>query len=405
MLYTKEIETITFQDVLDFCDQKYRETIHLDYKQDIDKSLAKTIAAMANTWGGLIIIGVEDEDSKPKLPAKGITYKEHLREQINNIILGNIMPPVFPEIQVCPDEKNKNAFIVIRLAQSNLTPHAIKNNTKVYIRTDTSNEPEELATVDRVLWLVERRNKSTELKDSFYEVAEKRFSTLCKKQGVAIKHTDAIFSICPLYPFEVLTDYRNLQKEMAEKIKVRGWGDTFPHYLYVNSCFEPTRYGTYGFFAREDTGFVFYEELNHYGFYYHREDLCHTEKDKDGKLKNASFLWDILRRTDLFLASSLNFYSALGYWGFLELKIFLNKLDDVSFRDLPAPQGYIKFDNITASPIDGHLEFTKVVPYKELKENRIPLLIDLVREISWAVGFSHIKTETIQKLLKENGRM
>ena len=90
MLYTKEIKKITFQDIVDFCKEKHRETIHLDYKQEIDSSLAKTIAAMANTWGGVIVIGVEDEDSKPKLPVKGILYKEHLREQINNIILGNI---------------------------------------------------------------------------------------------------------------------------------------------------------------------------------------------------------------------------------------------------------------------------------------------------------------------------
>ena len=90
MLFTKEIEKITYQDVLDFCNQQYRENIHLDYKQDIDGGLAKTIAAMANTWGGLIVIGVEDEDSKPKLPLKGIGYKEHLREQVNNIILGNL---------------------------------------------------------------------------------------------------------------------------------------------------------------------------------------------------------------------------------------------------------------------------------------------------------------------------
>src|SRR3989344_7773262 len=210
MLYTKDIEKITFQDVLDFCNQKYRETIHLDYKQEINSGLAKTIAAMANTWGGLIIIGVEDEDSTPKLPIKGIEYKEHLREQINNIVLGNIMPPVFPEIQICPDEKNKKALIVIRVPQSNHSPHAIRSNTRIYIRTDTSNEPEEFATIDRILWLVDRRKKSTELKDGFYETAEKRFNTLCKKDGVVIQHTDAIFSICPPYPFEALIDYRKL---------------------------------------------------------------------------------------------------------------------------------------------------------------------------------------------------
>lgn len=405
MLFTKEIEKITYQDILDFCNQQYRKNIHLDYKQNIDASLAKTITAMANTWGGLIVIGVEDEDSKPKLPLKGIEYKEHLREQINNIILGNIIPPLFPEVQICPDEKNEKALIVIRIPQSNHSPHAIRRNTRVYIRTDTSNEPEELATVDRVIWLVERRKKSTELKDSFYKIAEERFNKLCKRAGVTIKYNDAIFSISPLYPFEVLIDYRKLQKEIAEKIKVHRWGDTFPIYLINNAWFEPTQNGAYGFFAREDTCFVFYEELNHYGFFYHRENLCRSKKDETGRQKNHSSLRDILTRTDLFLTSIYNLYSELGYWGFLELKISLNKLDDVSFGDLPAPRGYYKIENITKSPIDEHIEFVKTISYQDLRENKEQLVIDLVKEISWAIGFAHIEEETIRQLMQENNRI
>src|SRR5271157_5965668 len=100
MLYTKTIERITFEDVVNFCAERHRESIHLDYKREIDNSLAKTIAAMANTWGGLILVGVEDDDSRPMLPVEGMYYQERLRERINNIILGNITPPVFPEIQI-----------------------------------------------------------------------------------------------------------------------------------------------------------------------------------------------------------------------------------------------------------------------------------------------------------------
>jgi len=405
MLFTKEIEKITYPDLLDFCNQQYRENIHLDYKQDVDSGLAKTIAAMANTWGGLIVIGVEEEDSKPKLPAVGIPYKEHLREQINNIILGNITPPLFPEIQVCSSEDNKKAFIVIRVLQSNLTPHGIKNNSKVYIRTDTSNEPEELATIDRILWLIERRKKSLDLKEGFLKRANERFNTLCKKAGVSIGHTDTIFAITPLYPYEIIVDYKNLKQEVPGKIGVRGWGYSFPLYMMRYSDFQPTQNGTYGFFVNKNSGYILYEELNHYGFFYHREDLCHTDKNEDGKLIYHSLLWDILTRTDMFVESMSKFYSVLGYWGLLELKISLNKLDDVLFRDLPAPRGYIKFDDITPSSIDHTLEFTKITSCRELNENRVNLVVDLVKEISWAIGFSHIKPETIRQLMQESNRI
>lgn len=404
MLYTKEIEKIVFQDVVDFCNEEYRETIHLDYKEEVDGSLAKTIAAMANTWGGLIIIGVEDEDSTPKLPVEGIDYKEHLREQVNNIILGNITPPVFPEIKICPDGKNKKAFIIIRVPQSDHSPHAIRGNTRVYVRTDTSNEPEEIATVDRILWLIDRRKKSNELKNDFYEMADKRFKTLSKKQGIVVRHTDAIFGMSPLYPFEILVDYRKLQKEIPEKIKINVFNNTFPLYLINQDRFEPTQNGAYGFLGREDTGYTFYEELNHYGFFYHREDLCKTRTNEEGREENNSFLWDILRRIDGFLFSALNFYTELGYWGILEFRISLDKLEEVSFRDLPPPSGYVKFDDIVKSPIDGKLEFIKILTLKDLKENGRQILIDLVKEMGWAIGFGHISSESIEKLLNDNDR-
>jgi hypothetical protein len=405
MLFTKEIEKITYQDVSEFCEQQYRESVHLDYKQDIDASLAKTIAAMANTWGGLIVIGVEDEDSKPKLPAVGISCKEHLREQVNNIILGNVTPPVFPEIQVCQSEDNRNAFIVIRVPQSNLSPHAVRGNTKVYVRTDTSNEPEELATVDRLLWLVEKRKKSTDLKYSFYGRADERFGVLCKKANTYIGHTDVVFAMCPTYPFEILVDYRSLQHEIPNRIAVQAWGYSFPLFSMARGEFSPTQNGTYGFFVNEHSGYILYEELNHYGFFYHREDLCHTDKTTEGELKHHSLLWDILTRTDIFLETMSKFYSELGYWGLLELKISLNKLDDVNFRDLPAPRGYMKFDDITVSTIDHKLEFAKAITYRELAENRVELVVDIVKEVSWAIGFSHIESETIRKLMAEKGRI
>ena len=67
------------------------------------------------------MIGVDEEDSKPKLPVIGFPYDEHLRERINNLILGNIMPPLFPEIQICASPDGATAFAVVRVAQSELT--------------------------------------------------------------------------------------------------------------------------------------------------------------------------------------------------------------------------------------------------------------------------------------------
>ena len=62
-------------------------------------------------------------------------------------------------------------------------------------------------------------------------------------------------------------------------------------------------------------------------------------------------------------------------------------------------------DDINASPIDHKLEFVKAITYRELNENRAKIVVNLVKEIGWSIGFSHIKPETIEKLMAENKRM
>src|SRR4030042_2977055 len=183
MLYTKPIDDITHQDILGFCDARIHENSSLDYKQELGRSVIKTIAAMANTWGGLVLIGVEDDDGAPKLPAKGVPYTVGIKETISNLIFSNISPPLFPEVKVCVSPDSKSAFVVIRVPQSNIAPHAISGNTQVYVRTDIGNHPESLVTMDRLQWLTDRRQHSEQLREELIEKAESRFNQFCKRQG------------------------------------------------------------------------------------------------------------------------------------------------------------------------------------------------------------------------------
>lgn len=399
MLYTKKIEEITYKDITDFCDEQIRENISLDYKEAVDSGIAKTIAAMANTWGGLIIIGVEDADSKPKLPIKGIEFKEHLHEQINNIILGNITPPVFPEIQVCSSDDDKIALAVIRVPQSNTTPHVIRGNTKVYIRTDTSNEPEELATIDRVLWLVNKRNKSVELKNDFFDKAQLRLQKLTGKK-VPIEHGDFIMSATPLYPFEVMIDYRKLRNGILDQIKTQGYNQSFPTNVHY-ARFEPSQNGSHSLIYTQDDGFVSYEEMNHFGFFYHREDVVRSEKKEDGEMQHICYPIHILVALDLFLQSMEKFYSALGYWGFIEIRIILNNIGSVSFTDIPAPRGKYKIDREFRTPIDSILSINKELLIKDLSEKRMELVISIFTELAWAIGFPWIDGGKIKELFEK----
>ena len=230
MLFTKEITSITFEDVISFCKEQNPESFNLDYKQDFPQDLEKTISAFANTMGGLVIIGIEDADSKPKLPVIGLPYKEGYRERVNSIILGNIYPPVFPEIQVCPPINNKT-FVVIRVPQSNMTPHYIRHRTKAYVRTDDITHPETLATADRIEWLRDRRKKSEELKQLLYTSALERYDNNLKLMKLdPIEFCEATISIVPLYPTE---PYKTPQEinQIRQEIVAHGYSCDFPDFF------------------------------------------------------------------------------------------------------------------------------------------------------------------------------
>jgi len=161
LLYSKPITEVKWEDIIDFCNQQIVEGATLDYKQDFPKDLSKTIAAFANTMGGIILLGIaESDESKPLLPIQGIPFERGLSEKVMSMILSNITPPIIPEIQICSNEDKSRAVIVIRIPQSNQTPHAINNNTRVYIRTGNRNKYEELISIDKLQWLLNNRNKS-----------------------------------------------------------------------------------------------------------------------------------------------------------------------------------------------------------------------------------------------------
>ena len=398
-LYTKEIEDITYQDVTEFCKERHQESIHLDYKEKINSaSLAKTLAAMANTWGGIVIVGVEDEDSKPKLPVQGITYKRGLREQINDIVFGNVTPPIFTEVKVCPDEKGDKALIVIKVPQSNTTPHAVKDNTSIYLRTNTGNKPEEkLASIKRISWLAERHQKSTELKESFYQTAERRSAMLCRRAGQDTGQIDTSFSIMPLYPYDILTDYKALPNDILTRMQVSGWGVSEFPLSQKSSCsaFSSVQHGFCHFFQRSFYG-LFYNEISQYGFYCHKTKL---RKKRDSENKQDIFpLKYLLSRLDLFLTSAIKFYTEIGYWGLLELKVSLDNMEGIPFGDIPKREEsyFNNSESFSNGSVDDSINLTKEIVYKELKKNHTELLFDIVKEVGWAGGLESISADDMQ---------
>jgi hypothetical protein len=173
-LWHKPTSEISFADIDEFCQTMQPEGARLDYKGiAFPKDLAKTIAAFANTLGGLIILGVDADKTtnKPNWPpTQGYPTEVGLSERVVQIAQDSIYPPVGVAVSnVIPnDHLPGNILLVIRVNESREAPHAIEKNRKVYVydRTDNKNEPYNLADMERIEYLLIRRRRMVDQRES-----------------------------------------------------------------------------------------------------------------------------------------------------------------------------------------------------------------------------------------------
>ncbi len=176
-MFGAPIDKITFQDVETFLETGVREGFALDYKADFPSHLEKTLAAFANTYGGMILIGVDETASGAALlPLRGVELKPGLRERVLQKGLDAVHPPILPEIHVVEFRSDPSkpepdrAIIVVGVLESDAAPHAVEDRTAVYLRNDNiSNRFLRKATLGDIEWLTNKRQRSIEEKENSYD--------------------------------------------------------------------------------------------------------------------------------------------------------------------------------------------------------------------------------------------
>lgn len=156
MIFRKPLRDVEEQDIQRLINDQIEENSYLDYKSDIDfsdkgkKELAKDISAFANSSGGVIIYGIEEEKNKdgiplPVEPIKGIESSIE-RERIENIILNNISPRAQLEIKriQLSGDPSKSVFVIM-VPQSLQAPHMVtkSGDNRYYKRVNFSSIPME----------------------------------------------------------------------------------------------------------------------------------------------------------------------------------------------------------------------------------------------------------------------
>ena len=88
-----------------------REGYLLDFKEDLSDRFLRSVAAFANTFGGLLIVGLTEADGRPD-SLVGVTVHGELKTQVASMIASNLFPcpsfdiaecalPIDPERKLC----------------------------------------------------------------------------------------------------------------------------------------------------------------------------------------------------------------------------------------------------------------------------------------------------------------
>jgi hypothetical protein len=114
---------------LDFKEKLYGFKEKLYGNGDSDKrALAGDVAAMANTAGGLIVIGVQEDDQARAASAPGVPLSDDETRRMTQIIAG-ISPLPVVEIRAIPSAADPNhGFYLLAVPRSPRGPHAVPVN-------------------------------------------------------------------------------------------------------------------------------------------------------------------------------------------------------------------------------------------------------------------------------------
>lgn len=130
----KEWDELKLSDIQTLLKQDDDETFFFEYKKDdvSNKKIIEEISAFANTYGGYILLGINDD--------KTISgCKEWTEQRIHVTIHDSITPIPNFDVKKFKTEKDEIIF-VIRIEEGNMPPY-ITNNGKIYERVSSGSFP------------------------------------------------------------------------------------------------------------------------------------------------------------------------------------------------------------------------------------------------------------------------
>ena len=333
-MFTKPFSEIEFDEITAFCEE-WPEGVRVEYKREIPdaEKRRKSVSSFANTLGGFLVIGVEaDENNKAILPIEGMPRDRGIEERIVESAFTGIHPPVTPEVKVYDvPGKTGNVVILVRVNESPEAPHAIQNSTKVHIRVGSTTQ---LADIDRIEYMLKRREKPQELSNRIINRIEDRVADYWCLTSQSVLNLTLIAH--PLFPYRPLIPPSEIYEYMREQ-----------HSNRLNPI--PFNDVASDFGTRQVIGGVcfvgiplLYQEINEHGIIYmrgklHKRPFEAVHGPNDDEQNEYLTLRELLENHFKLIEVAKNFYQRCQYLGDVEITAKLRDVGDerLMFGDEP----------------------------------------------------------------------
>ena len=203
-MFDTPLHDITFDHVVGFC-KTFPEGVRVEYKRE-PANIPKVISSFANTVGGIWLIGVETDkaNNMPIFPLAGMPHAAGVEERIVQSAQTGIYPGITPAVRTLdvPSDPNR-IIVVVKVPESIEAPHAIENSTQVYVRVASITSPYDLADIDRIEYLLKRRQEPERRR-------EELIAQMARRSPITAFIPRIRVVIAPVYPRGVLVSLDDL---------------------------------------------------------------------------------------------------------------------------------------------------------------------------------------------------
>lgn len=235
--YSTPVKNLTLDHLNDLIAMRAQETLQLEFKReqvDRDEHLKK-VSSFANTLGGRIVYGIEQDGESRAARLTGVDRSDQFESQLTSWCAHYLKDPLIPTVSLAiPVPGSAKVAYVVDVPESELAPHFIGGRKGCYIRTNEGShrfEPK-LADQAELRALLNRREEARArgetLRIRSSTRSNKRLEMLKTVLNTSVPWVPITFRAALRFPLKPLVESSRLG-ELVERCSFDFDASKFPH--------------------------------------------------------------------------------------------------------------------------------------------------------------------------------